>query len=219
MDTGRHDLAIRWEIVETFDAEPRLAQAALGVGVEAGVVALTGIVGCGAEAIEAERLARRVDGVREVIPELQVLPLTRDRVTDVRLSSRALDVLDWFLPGEITGLEVAARAGWLIVTGKVAHHHVKEDAADLLRRLKGVVGLDNRLAVTGAADPARVRDTLKAALQRRADARAESLRVDVLPEGRVTVTGDLAPDERRVALTLARAAPRAPKRGRAQAWL
>ncbi|MGY6661040.1 MAG: BON domain-containing protein [Glycocaulis sp.] len=203
MKPERHDLAIRWEIVETLELDARFAHAALGVGVNAGIVTITGIVACGAQCLEAERLARQVDGVRDVNIELQVIPPVTERVRDTHLACRAHDVLNWFLPDSINDLQLEASAGWLTLAGTVPQYHLKEDAASLLRRLKGVTGLDNRLTVSGTADPQRAEESLKAAIERRARTKRDSLCVVVAPEGAIAVTGDLSPAEKRVAAALA----------------
>lgn len=208
MEPERHDLAIRWEIIEVFELEARLANEALGVGVIDGVVTLTGIVGCGAQWIEAERLVRRVAGVRDVIMELQIIPAADSQVRDLHLAARARNVLDWFLPGEINSLQISVAAGWVTLSGTVFHYHVKEDATHLIRRLKGVTGLDNRLLVLGGVDPRQIEDSLKAALRRRTQVKEKALSVVAAPEGEITINGDLSPAETRVAAALARSSAR-----------
>ncbi|MGY6661031.1 MAG: BON domain-containing protein [Glycocaulis sp.] len=197
MEPEGRDLAIRWEILEVFELDVGLARATLGVGVSDGVVTLTGIVDCGAQWTVAESLARRVNGVRDVIMQLQVAPTAYRLEQDRHLAARARGVLNWFLPGEISGLQVDAAAGWVTLTGKVFHYHVKEYATHLVRRLEGVAGVDNRLLVLGGVDPRRIDDKFADAFQWGAEARQRKPSRETLPGARLAAAFARSPAESR----------------------
>lgn len=199
----RHDYAVRWEIMELIDLDPRLSDGALGVGVQDGVAILTGYVPCGADCLEAEALARRVPGVKKVVVDIVVMPALNDRVRDAQLAKRAVDVLGWFLPGQIDELKVSAAAGWLTLRGVAGHAYVKDDAETLLRRMRGVIAVQNRIEVRGARDPRWARETMRGAIARRAEVKVRSLSAARDRSGRLAVIGDFSVGEQSVARALA----------------
>jgi osmotically-inducible protein OsmY len=70
----RTDDEIKQAVLQAFQWDPRVEEAALGVVVDRGVVTLTGIVGHDVKRLVAEEVARGVEGVRGVTNVIWVVP-------------------------------------------------------------------------------------------------------------------------------------------------
>lgn len=204
----RFDLAIRQDIMEFFDYEPRLEGAQIGVAVKDGVVTLTGYASSGAECDCAAMLARRVPGVVRVIQTMRVAPAQSLRFADEELRQRILSVLTWYFASAIEEPDVEMTAGWATLTGRVDHHHVKEDAEEIVRRLLGVTGVSNRIEVRARPRTHDVRSRIGAALERRARQTSEAMTVALDDDGALRLSGRVKDSgERTLAERAARAAP------------
>jgi len=126
-----------------------------------GEVRLGGRVASAAERQDAERIARRTEGVRSVTNEIQVKPDAgktaasdrhRDdqaagRVADDRLSDRVASTLRFTSDVKDGRIRVEARDGVVSLTGRVASAAQKRQAADIAGSLEGVRDVHNALSV------------------------------------------------------------------------
>src|SRR5579862_5644716 len=74
------DLELRRQVLAELEYEPSVDAANIGVAVSKGVVTLTGHVHNFSEKIAAERVVRRVKGVRAIAEEIEIR-LPRDKKT------------------------------------------------------------------------------------------------------------------------------------------
>ncbi|HET7451466.1 MAG TPA: BON domain-containing protein, partial [Thermoanaerobaculia bacterium] len=88
-----------------------------------------------------------------------------------------------------TTLRSTVANGWVTLEGSLDSLFEREDAEKVVRRLIGVSGVINNIAVTGpTADPSRLREAIQQTLERRADREAD--RIDIqIRQGRVTLDG------------------------------
>jgi osmotically-inducible protein OsmY len=95
--------------------------------------------------------------------------------------------------------------GVVTLTGSVDLGHEHQDAEHVVRRLRGVRDVLNRLVISAAdVDADDVRQQIEAALERRADRTAEHIQVAVL-DGVVTLSGAVhSPAEREAVVGAAR---------------
>jgi hypothetical protein len=89
--------------------EPSIDDADIGVSVDAGVVALRGVVGTFSEKTSAERVALRVYGVKGVANELDVRPGHGQLRSDVEIAQTVLSALKW---NSLVPAEKISVIGW-----------------------------------------------------------------------------------------------------------
>lgn len=135
--------AVRLELAR----ETRVAGTDIVVMVHDGIVTLTGMVSRYVTKLAAQEVAQRVPGVRAVANDIAVqvpgagIRTSADIACDVR---RAL-AWDIRIPQE--RIQVAVSDGWVTLAGQVDRPQQRADAARAVRRLAGVCGVMNRIAV------------------------------------------------------------------------
>jgi osmotically-inducible protein OsmY len=184
----KEDLKLQQRVVDELDFEPQVDGAHIGIGVRDGVVTLSGHVSSFVEKFAAERAVRRVKGVKAVAQELEVRLPSDAKTADDEIAARAVKILNWdaLVPdGRIT---VKVEHGIVTLGGQVDWHHQRAEAEYDVRKLNGVVFVINEILVVPPVEPADVRATIRAALERNAEVEANNVIIDV-SGGTVTLGG------------------------------
>lgn len=202
-----NDITLRQDILNELQFEPSVEAANIGVAVDNGVVTLTGHVGSYAEKVAAERVVQRVKGVRGVAQEIEVRYPGNKKTADDEIAKRALDIIDWDTTVPSDKIKVKVQQGWITLSGDVEWHFQKDGAENAVRKLSGIVGVTNSIAVRPHLDASNIKHRIEDALKRNAEVEANSIRIavsgsKVILEGKVQ-----AWHERRVAEQAAWAAP------------
>ena len=187
--------ALRQGLLEELEWATNLGASRLDITVASdGVVTLTGVVeGC-AQKGRLERAVKRVNGVRAVVNHVDVkLPGWHDRA-DVQLAQAVVQALerDPQVPRE--RIQACVCEGWVRLQGEVDWYYQQAAAEEAAHRLTGVKGIVNLITVTpelgcgDAAACARVRQGIRAALERGADPDAANIEVET-HEGEVVLRG------------------------------
>lgn len=193
------DLDIRQDVLEELDFEPSVDAANIGVAVEKGVVTLTGHVGSSAEKMAAEAAARRVRGVRAIAEEMEVRYPERKKHADDEIASRAVDIIAWDIALPEDAIGVTVQRGWVTLTGEVRWHFQRTAAENAVKKLGGVVGVDNQLTISPVASASDIRSHIENALRRNAEIDAGGIIIEV-SGGKVILEGKVrAWNERNVA--------------------
>jgi osmotically-inducible protein OsmY len=143
------------------------------------VVTLTGTVDSYAKRWAAEEAAHRVRGVKAVANEVEVrLPGATER-TDTELAQAVVRALqeDAFLP--VDKLDVTVSKGYVTLKGEVEWQFQKGDAERVVRRLTGVKGVINSIAVKPRLAPDALKERIEKALIRSAETDAKRITVEV----------------------------------------
>lgn len=201
------DQQIRQNIIDELDFDPSIDAAHVGVAVENGIVTLTGHVGSYTERVAAEKAAQKVRGVRGVVEEIKVRFGDETPPRDEDLARRAVQMLDWSVTVPRNAVQVKVQDGWVTLSGTLGWQYQKEEAGRAIRRLAGVAGIVNTIAVAPEASVSDVRAKIMAALKRSAEIEADAIKVTV-EDGRVVLEGKVnACHERRLAESAAWSAP------------
>lgn len=193
------DKTLRQEVLDELDFEPALNAEHIGVAVERGVVILTGHVGSYHEKILAEETVQRVKGVKGIAEEIEVRFPYDKKTADDQVAQRALKILEWDVRVPHDRLKIKVERGWVTLSGEVDWHHQRQAAVDAIRKLSGVVGVNNRLTVKPRVSASDVKKKIEESLKRSAEMEANAIEVRVAND-RVTLEGHVkAWYERRLA--------------------
>jgi osmotically-inducible protein OsmY len=178
----RPDERIQRDVLEELKWETRVRPNEIGVAVQDGIVTLIGWVDNYGKKWSAERAAHRVPGTRAVANDIEVrLPSSAER-TDPDIAAAASRALEWdaFVP--IDQLDVTVAGGWVILKGSVEWEYQRRAAERSVRRLSGVRGVTNRIAVRPRVGPSPedVRHRIEDALVRDAQTDVDSVTVEVI---------------------------------------
>jgi osmotically-inducible protein OsmY len=164
----RADAQIQRDVLDELKWEPRVQPNEIGVSVKDGVVSLTGWVDSYTKRWAAEEAAHRVRGVKAVANDLEVRLATATERTDADIAQAAVRALQWdaFLPTD--KVDVTVSKGWVTLKGEVEWQYQKQDAERVIRRLAGVKGVSNLIAVKPRVTPSELRQKIEQALVRTA---------------------------------------------------
>ncbi|WP_064696288.1 BON domain-containing protein [Rhizobium aegyptiacum] len=201
------DITLRQNIIDELDFEPSIDAANIGISVEEGIVTLTGHVGSYSEKDTAERVVKRIKGVRGIAQEIEVRIFGNHETSDDDIARRAANMLDWNVSVPKGAIQVKVQKGWVTLTGKAEWQYQKNAAADAVRNLAGVVGLSNLIEISPSVSAADVKKRIEDAFKRDAALESQGIRVEV-SGGSVTLKGKVHTwSERRAAERAAWSAP------------
>lgn len=182
------DKTLRQCIIDELDFEPRIHSANIGVAVNGGIVTLSGHVPTYPQKAFAEQAVKRVKGVRGLAEELKVQFAGAEVHSDEEIAKRAIAILDFNVLVPKGAITVKVEQGWLTLTGEVPWEYERTAATADLRKLRGVVGINNLVTVKPHATAFDVERRIIDALKRSAEVEARNVRVNV-HDGRVTLEG------------------------------
>ena len=201
------DVEIKADVTAELAWDPAVHVTGIGVGVNDGVVTVTGQLESFADKHAIEQAIQRVEGVRGIALELDVkLPLELQRSdSEIAQTAAASLRLNSLVPdGRV---KVKVESGWVTLTGEVDWSHQLIRAGQCIRQLAGVRGLDNQMTIRPRASGQNIKSEIAAALTRQAMREAEHITVDV-DGGVVTLRGTVRSlAEREAAIGAAFSAP------------
>ncbi|HML29205.1 MAG TPA: BON domain-containing protein [Hyphomicrobium sp.] len=183
-----NDTQLRQLVIDELEFEPSIDASHIGVAASAGVITLTGHVRTYAEKVAAMKAARRVKGVRAIAQEMEVHYPGEMKTADEEIAKRILSVLKWDAMIPDDKVKVTVQKGWVNLSGGLDWQYQKNAAEDAARRLTGVIGVTNAIAVKPPVQAGDIKKKIEAALARNAHVEAEGIRIDVL-NNRVSLEG------------------------------
>lgn len=182
------DVDLRQDVLDELEFEPSIDAADIGVAVEDGTVTLTGHVRTYAQKHEAERIVKRVKGVRAIAQEIEVRPAGSHLTADDEIAKRAVSSLMWNASVPRDKVQVTVEDGYLTLSGTVTWYYEKTAAEKAVQTLSGVKGVTNLIAIKPSVSPADVRQRIENALKRDAEIEATRIHVQVT-DSKVTLEG------------------------------
>lgn len=199
---------LRQDVLDELDFEPSVNAAHIGVGVNAGVVTLTGFVSSYREKLAAERAARRVKGVKAIAEGIEVRLPSDKKTADDEIAGRAVDILKWRVGFPADQISVRVEKGIVSLTGDVDWQFQETEAEAAVHHLSGVVGVVNLVRVRSTVRDSEVKEKIQKALRRSAELDASRITVQAEGGGKVVLGGKVhAWYERDLAEQAAWAAP------------
>lgn len=184
------DMDLKQDILDELDWEPSVNAAHVGVSVKDGIITLTGHVPSFAEKYAAERVAKRVYGVKAVADELDVkLPGSAVRTDeDVAVACVGALQADYAVPDG--AIKVLVNNGWVTLEGQIDWRYQKDAAVRAVRNLTGVKGVSDKILIKPRVSSADVKAKIEAAIKRSAELDARRISVQT-ENGRVTLRGNV----------------------------
>jgi osmotically-inducible protein OsmY len=175
----RTDEEIQRDVIAELRWDARVKPNEIGVQVKGGVVTLTGWVDSYMKKWAAEEAAHRVKGVKAVANDVEVrLPGDSQR-TDADIAAAVVQALESDASMRLEKLDVTVAKGWVTLQGEVEWQYQKEDAERVVRRITGVKGVTNLIAVKPRVTPSELKKKIEDALVRNAATDAERIHIEV----------------------------------------
>ncbi|KCV29717.1 BON domain protein [Bordetella bronchiseptica 00-P-2730] len=182
------DTELRDAVERALDYEPSIDAADIGVAAENGVVTLTGHVATYAQKFAAERVVQGVNGVRGIAQEIEVRDGAARQPADDEIAARALNCIAWDVTVPDNKVQVKVQKGRVTLTGKVDWYYQRMAAEHAVRKLAGVLGVSNQIAVQPLVKPGDIKQRIESALKRSAEVEARGITVKV-DEAKVILEG------------------------------
>jgi osmotically-inducible protein OsmY len=185
------DLQLRQDVLDELEYEPSVDAARIGAAVDGGIVTLTGHVGSYQEKLAALAAVQRLKGVRAIADEIEVRYPSDKKASDDEIAKRATDILDWDTLVPAGAVRATVRGGWVTLAGNVDWYYQKKSAEEDVRKLSGVHGVINNIAITPRVAAGDVKRKIEDALRRHADIEAKAIRVTVRGNNEVVLEGSV----------------------------
>lgn len=184
----KSDEELRQDVVDELEWDPAVEETGIRISVREHVVTLEGTVPSLAQKIAVEKAVQRVDGVRAFVIRLHVSGDGESVNADDEIEQAVRTVLGATEGLPADAISVTVDRGCVTLAGTLDWGHQRRAAELAVGRLRGVVGIVNRIVVRGEANPDEIGAKILGALKRRARADAQRLTIDVR-DGVVTLRG------------------------------
>jgi osmotically-inducible protein OsmY len=185
-----NDRQLRQLVIDELEFQPNIDASHIGVTVDRGVVTLSGRVPNYSQKVSVLGAARRVKGVRTVAQEIEV-QYAGERPADEEIAKRALSILEWdaIIPGN--SVDVTVQDGWVELRGLLTWQFERKAAEVAIRKLSGVVGVTNMIALKPSLKASDIEKKIESALARYAYFGAMSVKVRVSEDKQVSLEGQV----------------------------
>ena len=192
------DRQLQHDVLAELEWDPSIDAAKIGVAASDEVVTLTGTVSTFREKAQAEKVAKRVYGVRAVANDLVVTVPGRLERSDAEIAGAlhavlspaeaAVTALEWDPQIDEKRITVGVRDGWVTLEGTCDWKYQAEAAESHVRTLSGVRGVSNKIAVAASSRAADIKQRIEEAFRRSANIEARRLSIDST-DGRIVLRG------------------------------
>jgi osmotically-inducible protein OsmY len=139
------DEILQKDVQEAIKWEPQLHTTEIGVIAKNGIITLTGTVDNYYKKNEAEKAAKKVNGVKAIVEKIEVKQNNNKSINDNYIAEKILNVFksNFSIPDEKIKLKV--EKGWVTLEGNVNWNYQKEAAKNAVIALMGVRGVTNNI--------------------------------------------------------------------------
>jgi osmotically-inducible protein OsmY len=174
----RTDSDIKRDVEAELKWDPDIDSTDIGVAVKDGVVTLTGFVRSYSSKYHAEADAKRVAGVLGVANDLEVRLPSDSQRPDPEIARDAVAALKAELPYSSANMKVIVKDGWVTLEGTAEWNYQRTRAEEAVRRIRGIKGISNLIALKPRVAPSEIRSKIEEAFRRNAEIDAQSITVE-----------------------------------------
>ena len=182
------DADIRKDVENELTWEPSLDEQGIMVKVKDGVVTLAGNVPHYADRWTAEQVAKRVNGVRGIANDIEIVMPKAGERSDTDIANAAVNALKWHFATGSCDIKPVVVHGWVKLTGQVQYAYQRSIAESAVRYLAGVKAVTNDIVIKPQVRVGDVKQKIVAAFERQADLDAKGITVNV-SDSEVTLKG------------------------------
>ena len=174
------DLQIKNDVMEELKWEPVLNASQIGVSVKDGVVTLSGTVDSYSKKITAERSAKKIDGVKAIAEDIEVvLPGTSKR-NDTDIADAVVNALKWHSAVREHKINVKVESGIVTLEGEVDWEFQKNSAKMMVENLLGVTGIINNIKIKQKSSVSEIKKKIISAFHRSATIDASGVEIEII---------------------------------------
>ena len=184
------DTEVRRKVIAELDWYPSIDASAVGVAVKDGVVTLSGSIASYWQKKEAERIVKRVAGVKAVAEDLTIkLPGAAER-SDADIAQSVISGLRFNVTVPPDRIQITVENGWVTLEGEVEWQFQQSAAEGAVKSVMGVKGVTNSIRIKPRVTAADVKAKIEGAFARRAHLDAKQIRVEA-SDGKVILRGSV----------------------------
>lgn len=184
------DAVLQRNVLDALNYEPSLKPGEIGVIVLDGIVTLTGNVDSYYKKLQAEKIARRIKGVKAVVEKIEVKLAKSAFKSDNDLAQEIVKALRWNYSIPDDKIVVKVEDGHVTLEGSVPWDYQRQAARKEVARIIGVKGISNNLTLQSQAKDALEKETIENAIARHWSLESEDIYVRV-KDNTVTLTGSV----------------------------
>ena len=172
------DTDLKRSVEEELRFDPSLHGVDIAVALKDGVVTLTGFAHSYTQKYEAERVVKRVAGVRGVANDIEVRLPDVDAKPDPEIARDAIEAIKRDLPLSWDRIKVVVKSGWVTLEGEAEWNYQRERAVAAARRVTGVKGVTNLIEIKPSVPPSEIKHKIEQAFRRSAELDANRITVE-----------------------------------------
>lgn len=182
------DSELRKDVLAELLWDPLIPQDRVGVSVNDGVVSLIGHLDTYAEKVAANRAVERINGVKAIVVEIDVIPNEQHQQSDAEITATVEHVLSWNTSIPQDRIKISVQKGWVTLSGELDWDFQRRAAERMIRPLQGVVGIVDNIRLKAMAMPMNLSRRIQEALTRQAVREVKRMEISI-DGGVVTLQG------------------------------
>jgi osmotically-inducible protein OsmY len=176
----RNDTDIESMVEHELEWDPALNARNIAVQVKQGVATLAGFTTTYLDKSEAERVAKRVKGVKAVANDIEVRSAGGSSRIDADIARDVVQALSIAVPKVHDKLKPVVRDGWVTLEGDAEWDFQRRWAVSAVRKVNGVKGVTNSIRLKPSISASDLKLKIEKAFERNA----------LIEAGRITVEAD-----------------------------
>jgi osmotically-inducible protein OsmY len=182
------DLQIQKDVIDELKWHPNLVSSEIGVAVKNGVVTLSGQVDSYTKKTTAEKLAKKVAGVKAIAEDIQVGVSPNYKRTDAEIAQDVVNALKWNSAVLQERIKIEVEDGVVRLDGEVDWNFQRTEAKKSIENIQGVRMVLNFVTIKPQTVPADIEKRITAAFSRSASIDSKAVHAQV-SGNKVILTG------------------------------